>query len=219
MEFVPAPRTIRLLCAASVVLLALPGSSAVAAPQAKIGPVDCDAGGSVVTLSNDAGGPARFVVLRDDVAIATVVVPAGTVGVRRVVPIAEGAAAQVTARYGGSYVSGYVRRGCEPTTQTAAAVAAARADIEDTPNASAPVIPATGSRAIVPATAPVTATATAPAASERATDPARSSAWMTLLFLAIATVALAAVARMLSRGRRSETPAAEPATRPTRSAG
>jgi hypothetical protein len=131
-------------------VLAMPASAGAAA-SASIGAVDCDAGGSIATLTHDEGAPVTFIVLRDDRAVANVVVPPGP-PVTRVVPIAEGAAAQVTVRYGGSYVSGYVRRSCSATPAAAdrapAVAGAAASPVEPTP-----VIPGTGVRGAKPATA------------------------------------------------------------------
>lgn len=118
--------------------------AAASAVSASIGPVDCDAGGAIATLTNTEGGPVHFTILRDDVAIATAIVPAGP-AVTRVVPIAEGAAAQVTVRYGSSYASSYLRRSCTGAPAEAALKAAAVSS-SDAPFAAAPVAAATGVR-------------------------------------------------------------------------
>lgn len=198
MEFVPGPRTFPLLCAAFVALLALPGASAIAAPQAKVGPVSCDSGGSVVTLSNDSGAPARFELLRDEHVVAVVTVPAGP-PVTRVVPIAEGVAAQVTARFGGGYSSGYVRRGCRPETSEVAASVPASTSSDDAPFVATPVVPATGTNDAVRAS--VAADTSAPASEPSAQRG--GSVWPALGFAGIAIIALAAAARLLSRGSRT----------------
>lgn len=181
----------------------VPGAGA--APAATVGSVDCAAGGSIVSLSNDGGVPVRFVVLRDDAVVASVVVPAGTASVQRVVPIAEGAAAQVTARFGASYASSYVRRACgsgataAPTSSPTAATTNVAPERAAAPYPAAPVIPATGARTVQTPAQP----APAPATSERVPqleEPA--SSMLVLMLAAIAALAVAGALLVRFAGRR-----------------
>ncbi len=187
-----------------------------AAPHARVGPVNCDAGGAIVNLSNDGGAPARFVLLRDDTVVATHVVPAGVASLQQVVPVAEGTAAQVTARYGASYASSYVRRECGP--RSTAEVAAAPANTADAatsvPYRAAPVVPVTSTRALQ--VTPPPTPAPSGSASDRAPqleEPASSLVVLMLAALAALAVAGALAVALAPRrdadasdaGRRHET--------------
>jgi hypothetical protein len=186
--------------AALAVLLAMPATSHAAI--ATLGAVDCDAGGAVATLTNDSSGPLRYTILRDDRAIATVIVPAGP-PVTRIVPIAEGAAAQVTVRAGNSYVSGLVRRSCAAgSTNVTTTASSAVAGASDAPFVASPVIPGTGVRGADQAAAETTK----PAASDEVTLRDVATTWP---LLAIAGIALL-LAGVLAAGRvRRRTPELE----------
>ena len=195
--------------AALTLALALPATSHAAA-AATIGAVDCDAGGSIATLTNDESAPVTFIVFRDERAVANVVVPPGP-PVTRVVPIAEGSASQVTVRYGGSYVSGYVRRSCTATpaaADRAPVVAGAAAG----PVEASPVVPGTGVRGATQAVAD------APERERAADDVTITDTITTWPFLFIAGLALL-VAAVLAAGRVRRRPQVDaapeaPAARP-----
>jgi len=141
----PRPRPSTVL-AVFATLLALPATSQAAG--AGIGAVDCDRGGAVLTLDGASATPTSWTILRDERAIANVVVQPGA-PVTRVVPIAEGAAAQITARSGATYVSALVRRGCSEANATATPATTATASTaiaEASPFESSPTVPATGVR-------------------------------------------------------------------------
>lgn len=185
------PRLRPLPLLATLVALAAPllVPAAAVAASASIGPVDCDAGGAVVTLTNTGGGPARFTILRDEVAIASAVVPAGP-SVTRVVPIAEGAAARVTVRYGSSYVSSYLRRSCSGASGNGAPVTAV-AGVSDAPFQASPVIAATGVRT-------ADAAASEPSRAARTGDVTLEDAARTWPLVLVALASMFAVAFLVS---------------------
>lgn len=167
-----------------------------AATGATIGAVDCAAGGSITTLTNDGGNPVRFIVFRNDRAIANVVVPPGP-PTTRVVPITEGAAAQITVRSEGRYVSGYVRRNCTASqAPDERAPIVARADAG--PLGAAPVVPGTGVRGATNATAEPDRGASA-ASDATATDA--SAVWPKLLVAGLALALALALSLPLTAGR------------------
>jgi hypothetical protein len=175
-------------------LLALPACANAASVQ--ISAVDCDAGGAVATLTNAGDVPRTFTVLRDDRAIASVLVAPGQTETRTV-PLAEGEAAQVTVRDGSSYVSSYVRRACGANATTTPATTPT-STAADAPFAATPVIPATGIRGAAQA-----------AASERpANDEVTlrdvAATWPLLAIAGIALLLAAVLAASRLRGRTPE---------------
>lgn len=188
----------RLLTLSAVLAFAtLAPSHAIAAPAATIGGIDCAAGGAVATLVNTSGGPMRFTLLRDDVAVATAVVTAAAGPVRRIVPVAEGAAAQVTIRYGSGYTSAYVQNSCAASGTTAGTTV--EPALESAPFEAAPVAAAAASRpAATPGPAVPDAGADVTLAEEPATWPYTLAAIVALL-LAV----LLSGGRLRNRLRRS----------------
>lgn len=102
----------------AVLLLLVPtataGAAAVAphAPEARIGPVDCTAGGAVVTMRNPSSAPARFTVRRGARVVATRIIAAGSVGTH-VVPITDGGSARVSASSGHGSASAVLHGTCD----------------------------------------------------------------------------------------------------------
>lgn len=178
------------MTAACLALFAIPSAATAATPSITIGPVDCDAGGSVVTVSHESGAPVRVQLLRDEQQVATMVVAPGA-PVTRVVKIAEGAASRVDARQGDSFTSAFVRRDCTGAQAPAGDVRAANlpAIRADAPFAAGPVVPATGVRDGVRVTAPQ-----GPIERETAADlPSPVRTWPLLLLAAAALLAAALV--------------------------
>lgn len=199
-------RTAPLLLLAMLMLLVLPAAASAAAPTITIGPVDCNAGGSIVTASVASGPPVRLRLLRDSKLVGTMIVPAGA-PVTHVVEVAEGTASRIDVRHVDVYTSAFVRRECSgsqaPVAAAVAAATSANTAREDPPYVAGPVVPATGVRANVPTATsatpqdPVEATATAELPS-----PIRT--WALLLIGVVALLAAGIVATTARGNARRE---------------
>lgn len=186
--------------------LLLAASPAAAAPAASIGMVDCAAGGVIVTLQNDSGGPVRFQLQRGDEVVATHVQPSGPAATR-VVPIPEGRPSQVTVRYGGSWTSAMVMRSCEASSPTEARAATTAADA---PYEATPLVAATADAATQSRTAPSTGATAQPAEVALPDEPRGAIGWL----VALAALLLAVVVALAPRWRRHARQVTSPAARP-----
>lgn len=185
---------------AALALLVAPATSG-AAPGAQLGAVDCDAGGAIATLTNSEGGPARFTILRDDVAISTDVVPAGGAPVTRIVPIAEGRAARITVRYGSSYVSSYVRRDCSVGGAASIASVDSSSSAPSAPYDAQLVVPGTGVRGADQAAASAATPGASAAAGGDVTINDRVTTWPLL----VAALVILSMLALLVRSARLRT--------------
>lgn len=187
-----------LLIAALLGALALPATARAASPVITIGPVDCDAGGSVVTVEVASGAPVRVRLLRDQRLLGTMVVPAGA-PVTRVVPIAEGSASRIDVRHVDTFTSAFVRRDCSGAP-SASAPANSNAEA---PFVDGPVVPGTGVRDEGRGAAPAAVTAAQAAQQAAASDLASPSRTLPIVLALIGAAALLAAALVAIGVRRN----------------